>query len=129
MQGHLKINIDLFSALCPPQLHKMGLFLHFCPVIFIKSKCRSQYFMNPHMVCSTRMPYLISCAYCHPPPPCPRGMSARCYLISCLTPHSFEFPATCPSNRVQPTPSPPHTSVRRTSGACEMHLALNIFKK
>jgi hypothetical protein len=22
MQGHLKINIDLFSALCPPQLHK-----------------------------------------------------------------------------------------------------------
>ena len=22
MQGHLKINVDLFSALCPPQLHK-----------------------------------------------------------------------------------------------------------
>jgi hypothetical protein len=22
MQGHLKININLFSALCPPQLHK-----------------------------------------------------------------------------------------------------------
>jgi hypothetical protein len=22
MQGHLKIHIDLFSALCPPQLHK-----------------------------------------------------------------------------------------------------------
>jgi hypothetical protein len=22
MQGHLKINISLFSALCPPQLHK-----------------------------------------------------------------------------------------------------------
>jgi hypothetical protein len=22
MQGHLKINIDLFSASCPPQLHK-----------------------------------------------------------------------------------------------------------
>ncbi len=25
MQGHLKINIDLFSALCPPQLHKKNL--------------------------------------------------------------------------------------------------------
>ncbi len=23
MQGHLKINIYLFSALCPPQLHKL----------------------------------------------------------------------------------------------------------
>jgi hypothetical protein len=23
MQGHLKINIDLFSVLCPPQLHKL----------------------------------------------------------------------------------------------------------
>jgi hypothetical protein len=23
MQGHLKININLFSALCPPQLHKL----------------------------------------------------------------------------------------------------------
>jgi hypothetical protein len=33
MQGHLKINIDLFSALCPPQLHKyvnpsLSFFLH-----------------------------------------------------------------------------------------------------
>jgi hypothetical protein len=28
MKGHLKINADLFSALCPPQLHKNS---HRCP--------------------------------------------------------------------------------------------------
>jgi hypothetical protein len=32
MQGHLKINVDLFGVLCPPQLHKNDFYLPSLPV-------------------------------------------------------------------------------------------------